>query len=82
MNPGNSSVQQDGGFFFPAWGIHVAADTLEEAKARIREDHGKDVDTDIPPTQPGLLPEKIEDQEGDANLSEESAHDDIRPEEL
>lgn len=47
--PDNSSKEVDGGFLFPAWGIHVAAETLAEAKAHIKEHHGKDVDKDIPP---------------------------------
>ena len=50
--PDNTAVEEKGGFSFPAWGIHVAAGTVEEAKEHIKEFHGRDVDTDIPPPKP------------------------------
>jgi hypothetical protein len=85
--PDNSYIQQDDGFFFTAWGIHVAAKTVEEAKAHIRDYHGKDVDHDIPPSQPGKPVETVEataiaENEGAANLSEEPTNEDVRPEVL
>lgn len=47
--PDNNYIEQDHGFLFTAWGIHVAAATLDEAKAHIKEYYGKDVDHDTPP---------------------------------
>ena len=83
--PDNTCIEQPDGWYFPAWGIHVAktatrvdrklipsvneqghevfeeqfeevpvpvAQSVEEAKAHIKEFHGKDVDVDIPPPKP------------------------------
>lgn len=49
QRPDNTAVEENGGFTFVAWGIHVAAKTLAEAKEHTKEFHGKDVDNDIPP---------------------------------
>lgn len=78
--PNNTVIEQDDGYFFPGWNIHVArstvkvepvlsednlpqvighrevsisvASSIEEAKAHIKEHHGKDVDVDPAPIQP------------------------------
>lgn len=47
--PDDTNVQQDGGYYFTAWGIHVVAKTQKEAKAKALEYFGADVDKDIPP---------------------------------
>lgn len=47
--PDNSYKEENGGFAFTAWGIHVAAKSLDEAKKHVKEYYGKDVDKDIPP---------------------------------
>lgn len=44
----NSYIEKDGGYEFTAWGIHVVADNLENAKANVLEYFGIDVDKDIP----------------------------------
>lgn len=49
--PDNTAIKQDGGYLFAAWGIHVAAKTLAEAKAHVLEYHGKNVDKDAPPSK-------------------------------
>lgn len=49
QKPDNTAVKQDGGYYFPAWRIHVVADTLAEAKAHIKEHHGRNVDKETPP---------------------------------
>lgn len=47
--PDNTSVKRDGGFYFTAWGIHVAAQTEGEAKKVLVEAYGVNVDKDQPP---------------------------------
>lgn len=51
--PDNSYTEEDGGFKFTAWGIHVAGDNLEVAKKHVKEWHGIDVDTDPVPSKAG-----------------------------
>lgn len=50
--PDNSYVKENDGYTFTAWGIHVAAQSLNDAKEHIKQYHGKDVDVDTPPLKP------------------------------
>lgn len=36
-------------YYFPAWGIEVVADSLQEAKGKIMAEHEKNVDEHVPP---------------------------------
>lgn len=38
--------EQDGGYYFSDYDIHVVAKSLEEAKAKVLEGHGVNVDQD------------------------------------
>ncbi len=49
-------VHKDGGYEFPDFGIHVAADSEDEARARVRQQFGINVEKDAPPA---ILPDHL-----------------------
>lgn len=50
--PDSSYTEENGGYNFTAWGIHVIAKNIDEAKEHILAFYGVDVDKDIPPVLP------------------------------
>lgn len=49
-NTDNRVVKKDGGYLFPGWNIHIIATSVKEAKEKMLEFYGVDVDKDdVPP---------------------------------